>query len=217
MNPFLLAAIAAVAPASADANRAFLIAFGKAAPVTLKLEGEQVKYRPVALVDVAGTPVLVAQGTVIDAAHVTSGKVATIHFAKGPKALTVSSKNLKALESGSSGVIADVTVSRSFGSLPVIVVEGGGTWQGYTCDMVSLLELTPTGSRTLIDIPTYYDEGGVRPDGKGETITGKIANVVAGKGFDVRYTGSRRFTDHYVRRGDTYVREGEGESRMLTC
>ena len=29
--------------------------------------------------------------------------------------------------------------------------------------------------------------------------------------------GSRRFTDHYVRRGAAYVREGEGESLMLTC
>lgn len=206
---FLL--LAAATPTTED--QAFRIAFGHAAPVTLNLDSEEVKYRAISLVDVAGTPVLIAQGTVTNAAHVTSGKVATVHFS----GLTVANKNLKAFEAGSSGVIADITVSFRFGPLPVVAVEGGGTWQGYTCDVISLLELTPTGSRALVDVPIYYDDSGIRPDGKGETITGKIANIVSGKSFDVRYSGSRSFTDHYVRRGDTYVRDGSGESQMLTC
>src|SRR5678815_4298760 len=108
MNPLLIASATAFALASGGTGQAFRIAFGKPAPVTLKLDGEQVKYRPIALVDVAGTPVLVAQGTVVDAAHVTSGNVATVHFVRGPRGLTVRDRNLKALEAGSSGVIAKV-------------------------------------------------------------------------------------------------------------
>ena len=210
----LLTALALLTtPAPADARAAFRIAFGHAAPVTLKLDGDGVKYRPIALVDAGGTPVLVAQGEVVDAAHASSGKVATVHF----KGRTVVNKNLTALEAGSFGEIGQVTVSTKFGPLPVVVAEGGGTWQGYTCEVASLLELTPAGSRELVDVPIHYDDILLRPDGKGKEISGKFANIVSGKSFDVRYTGTRRFTDHYVRRGDAYVREGKGESKMLTC
>jgi hypothetical protein len=203
-----LAALAEQVPADAVA------AFRKAFPSAIvTLEGEKIKYDPVALVEVEAGKVLVARGTVIDAAHVTSGKVATIYFSVDGKER---SRNLKALESGSSGVIADVSVSSKFGPLPMIVAEGGGTWQGYSCDLVRLVELTPSGPREVADIPTYYDDSGVNPDAnKGQTLTGKIGNIHPGKSFDIVYSGSRTFTETWVRRGDKY--ELDGETKMLSC
>ena len=206
----LLFLTALAAQVSAEAAAAFRKAFAQ--PI-VTLEGEKIRYEPVALVDVEGRRVLVAKGTVIDAAHVTSGKVATIYFGADGE---VQARNLKALESGSSGVIADVSVSTKFGPLPMIVAEGGGTWQGYSCDLVRLVELAPSGPRELADIQTYYDDSGVNPDaGKGTTLTGKIANIEPGKGFDVVYSGSRSFTEKYVRRGEKY--ELLGETKMLSC
>ena len=103
-----------------------------------------------------------------------------------------------------------------FGPLPIIVAEGGGTWQGYSCDLVRLVELTPTGPREVADIATYYDDSGVNPDAnKGTTLTGRIANIQPGKSFDVVYSGSRSFTETWVRRGDKYALAGE--TRMLSC
>ena len=199
-----------LAAVSADAVAAFRKAFP--API-VTLEGEKIKYEPVALVDVEGRKVLVAKGTVIDAAHVTSGKVAAIYFGADGK---VQSRNLKAVESGSSGVIADVSVSTKFGPLPMIVAEGGGTWQGYSCDLVRLVELTPAGPREVADVQTYYDDSGVNPDAnKGTTLTGKIANIQPGKSFDIVYSGSRSFTETLVRRGDKYGLVGE--TKMLSC
>lgn len=196
-----------------DAAGMFRRAFGSAGSAIVTLDGEKIKYEPVAMTEVAGQRVLVARGTVIDAAHVTSGKVATIYFDKDGRAL---SRNLKAVESGSSGVIANVAVSKAFGPLPVIVSEGGGTWQGYSCDMVKLVELTPGGPRELADIPTYYDDSGIdEKAGNGITLTGKIANIQPGKSFDVVYSGSRTFTETWVRRGDKY--ELDGETKMLSC
>ena len=197
----------------ADATEAFRKAFGSADSAIVTLEGEKIKYEPVALVDVAGRRVLVAKGSVIDAAHVTSGKVATVYFGTDGRER---SRNLKALESGSSGLIANVWVSSKFGPLPMVVAEGGGTWQGYSCDMVTLVELTPVGPRELADVPTYYDDSGIdEKAATGVTLTGRIANIKPGISFDVIYSGSRSFTETWVRRGDTY--ELVGETRMLSC
>jgi hypothetical protein len=38
-----------------------------------------------------------------------------------------------------------------------------------------------------------------------------------GRGFDVVYFGSKSFTDHYVRSGDSYVLASGGRSRMQVC
>ena len=209
MIPLAILAVLAT-QVSAEAAAAFRKAFP--API-VTLEGEKIRYEPIALVHVEGRPVLVAKGTVIDAAHVTSGKVAAIYFGADGKARR---RDLKAVESGSSGVIADVSVSSKFGPLPMIVAEGGGTWQGYSCDLVRLVELTPSGPRELADIQTYYDDSGVNPDAnKGTTLTGKIANIQPGKSFDVVYSGSLSFTEKYVRRGDKYALAGE--AKMLSC
>ena len=125
-------------------------------------------------------------------------------------------RDLKAVESGSSGVIADVSVSTKFGALPMIVAEGGGTWQGYSCDLVRLVELAPSGPREVADIPIYYDDSGVNPDAnKGTTLTGEITNIQPGKSFDVVYSGSRSFTESWVRSGDKF--ELAGETKMLSC
>ena len=211
MIPILLLALAA--QISDEAASAFRKAFGAPGSATVTVDGEQIKYEPVALVDVEGAKVLVAKGSVIDAAHVTSGKVATVYFGKDGRER---SRNLKALEGGSSGVIADVKINTRFGPLPMIVAEGGGTWQGYSCDMITLVELTPAGPRELVDVPTYYDDSGIDESaGTGVTLTGKIANIRPGKSFDVVYSGSRRFTETWVRRGDKY--ELVGETKMLSC
>ena len=188
-------------------------AFGSPGSAIVTLEGEKIRYQPVALVDVEGQKVLVAKGTVIDAAHVTAGKVAAIYF--GPDG-SVQRRDLKAVESGSSGAVGNVWVSSKFGPLPMIVAEGGGTWQGYSCDMVTLAELTPAGPRELADVPTYYDDSGIDEKADtGVTLTGRIANIQVGKSFDVVYSGSRRFTETWVRRGDKY--ELAGETKMLSC
>ena len=98
----------------------------------------------------------------------------------------------------------------------MVVAEGGGTWQGYSCDMVTLVELTPSGPRELADVPTYYDDSGIDEKADtGVTITGKIANIRPGKSFDVVYSGSRSFTETWLRHGDKY--ELAGETKMLSC
>jgi hypothetical protein len=45
---------------------------------------------------------------------------------------------------------------------PVIAAEGGGTWQGYTCSILTLTELRPGGPAEIANMPLSYDDSGAR-------------------------------------------------------
>jgi hypothetical protein len=217
----LLAASSASAAVDPQTAAAFRAAFGKSGSATIKLTGdemtEQVKFTPGALVQTPFGPALLAPGEVVDAAHVNAGKMGVVYLRKTPKGFAVTKRFVPALQTGSFGEIGKWQVRRAFGAMPVVSVEGGGTWQGYTCTVTTLLELAPDKPGELVTVPTYYDDAGAAADGKRPTrITGRFAHIVPGKSFDVVYSGSRSFTEHYSRRGDAYVLTG-GESRMPTC
>ena len=86
---------------------------------------------------------------------------------------------------------------------PVIEATAGGVWQGYACDATSLTELTPAGPKSLVVFNSQYDSrsAGV---GAGEYYAGAITQVVRNRSFDVRFTGTRQLTRHYVRNGEVY-------------
>jgi len=217
---FLLSSTAAPA-ADEQLAAAFRVAFGKGGAVVLKRQGEMkenVKYTPGDLVNAPFGPVLLSPGEVVDAAHASSGKLAAIYLTRTDTGFTVAKKFVPAAETGSNGQIADWSVNRSFGELPVVTVDGGGTWQGCTVSITTLLELTPDGPKTLARVPMTYDNAGAAADGKQPMqISGRIEKIVPGKSFDVVYFGSKDFTERYVRKGDTYVLASGGESRMQTC
>jgi len=201
-----------------SANAAFIAAFGKSGSAILKRQGEYketVKYTPGTLVEAPFGPVLISIGEVVDGAHASAGKVAAVYMRRSGQGLAVAKKFVPAMETGSFGSIGKWRVSRAYGSLPVVEAEGGGTWQGYTCSVMTLLELAPDKPRELITVPLYYDNAGAVVDGKPTRLEGRIVRAVAGKSFDVDYSGSRRFTDRYIRRGDQYVLVSK--SRMETC
>jgi hypothetical protein len=217
----LIAAVALLAAAAdPQAAAAFRAAFGKTGSAVFKRQGEMsesVRYRPGALVEAPFGPVLISPGEVLNSAHANSGKLAAIYLKRTGKGFAVVKRFIPATETGSFGVIGDWSVSRSFGAMPVVAVKGGGTWQGYTCSVTTLVELAPDGPRELVDVPLYYDDiGAVMPGKRATKISGRITHIRAGVSFDASYSGSRHFTEHYVRRGDKYVLAG-GKSRMETC
>jgi hypothetical protein len=219
----LIAALALLAAAHADAQTAaaFRAAFGKSGSVVLKRQGElneSVRYKPGALVETPFGAVLLSEGKVLDPAHVSAGKLAAIYLKRTSRGFAVVKRFIPATESGSFGILEGWALNRSYGPLPVAVVSGGGTWQGYTCGVSTLLELAPQNPRELVTVPLYYDdEGAVAPGKRATTITGRIDHIVSGKSFDVIYSGSKQFTERYVRRGDTYVLAGGRETRVPTC
>ncbi len=219
---FLALLLVSTAAPAADEQlaTAFHVAFGKGGSVVLKKQGEMkesVRYAPGDLIDAPFGPVLLSAGEVVGAAHASSGKLAAIYLRRSDKGFSVAKKFVPATETGSFGKIGSWSVSRSFGALPIVTVEGGGTWQGYTCSVTTLLELAPDGPKELVTLPMTYDNSGAVEGKKPTQISGRIEKIVPGKSFDVVYFGSKDFTDRYVRKGDSYVLASGGESRMQKC
>ena len=198
---------------------AFHAAFGKGDSVVLKKQGklkEDVKYTPGELVQAPFGPVLLSPGEVEDPSHVNSGKLAVFYLKSSSKGFDVVKRFVPAAEVGSFGKIVDWSVSRSFGDNPTVMVNGAGNWQGYACSVTTILELGPDGPKQLVTVPMTYDNSQAPSRKELKQFTGRIDNIKPGKSFDVIYFGSKDFTDHYVRTGDTYAISG-GKSRMETC
>jgi hypothetical protein len=215
-------------PSEEQLARAFEAAFGAKGGATLNMDSgkdyktdsfpEAVRYTPGKLIWPSFGPVLLSEGKVVDAAHVSAGKIA-IHYLKpvGDRFELVHAWPTGVV-TGSSGQVARWSVSGGFSDWPVIVSEGGGMWQGYACSWAKLTELRPAGPAELATVPLSYDDSGAQADeGAGTAIQGRIINVVRNQSFDVVYSGTRSFSEHWVRSGDRYSVAGGGPSQMRTC
>jgi len=100
---------------------------------------------------------------------------------------------------------------------PTVESEAGYGNQGSFCTWINLTELTPDGPTTSEAVLSGYDDSGAQ-EGRGQatTLTGIITNIVKNQSFDMTFNGTRRFTDHYVRRGGKWVVQG-GHSGLEQC
>jgi hypothetical protein len=208
-------------PAGEQLARAFEAAFGSRGEAVVAVAGdgadEDVRYAPGRLVWPAFGPVLVSEGKVQDPAHVSAGKIAVHYLKPAGDRFEVARAFPAAVATGSNGQVARWSLSPRFSSWPVIVAEGGGTWQGYTCSWLTLTELRPGGPVKLATVPLAYDDSGATEDPTAaRSIEGKILNVAKDQSFDVVYSGSRAFSEHWVRSGGGYAVAG-GKSGMETC
>jgi hypothetical protein len=173
--------------------------------------GSRIEYQQGTLVDAPFGPVLVNEGRVANAAHVDPGYVAVHYLRRAGAGFEVAKAYPQAVKVGSFGQMAEMAVSPKFSDLPVVYAEGGGTWQGYTCGWTTLTELRPEGPVELVTFMDSYSNEGAEG---GDATEGKIADIVPGRSFKVRFTGTRPFVATYVRRGNKYELEG-GEANAL--
>ena len=79
---------------------------------------------------------------------------------------------------------------------------------------MNFYELGARGPRAVATVATGMSNTGALGS-RGTEIEGRIANVRKNRSFDVVFTGTARFTEHYVMRAGRYVL-ASGESRA-TC
>jgi hypothetical protein len=209
-------------PPEEQLERAFEAAFGSRGEAVLAVAtdgvSEDVRYTPGRLIWLGYGPVLLSEGKVQDPAHVSAGRIAIHYLRPAGDRFEVVRALPAGIATGSSGQVARWSVSPRFSDWPVVVAEGGGTWQGQTCTALTLTELGPGGPARLAIVPIAYDDSGAKEDGAEATrIEGKILNVVRNQSFDVVYSGSRAFSEHWVRSaGGAYAVAG-GKPAMQTC
>jgi hypothetical protein len=208
-------------PPGEQLARAFEAAFGSRGEAVLSVPGdgsdEDVRYAPGRLVWLSFGPVLISEGKVQDPAHVSAGKIAVHYLKPAGDRFEVVRAFPAAVSTGSNGQVARWSLNPRFSNWPVVAAEGGGTWQGYTCSWLTLTELGPGGPARIADVPLVYDDTGAKEDGTGRSIEGKILNVNKNQSFDIVYSGSRAFSEHYVRGPGGYAVAGGGKSTMETC
>lgn len=171
-------------------------------------DGERYLFKSHKLVETEFGPVLVSEGQAQDAAHVTSGRLDIAYLRAVDAGFVVAKQFPAAVEIGSFGQMGDWDVSSAFADVPTIRAEGGSTGQGYTCGATVLTQLRPDGPVKVADLQTVYDDSGATVDRAARSIEGKLVNIDRGRGFDVRYTGSKSFTEHYALEDGHYVRQG---------
>ena len=169
------------------------------------------------LVDTPFGPVLVSNGHMPEAAmsHAPGGLIAIHYLDENDSGFAVRSGFPKTYELGSFGRLGEWAVSEKFSDFPTVYAQGGGTFQGYSCGRFKLIELQPRGPIEVADVPDGYDDSGAVEAGA-QSIEGKIADIVKGKAFTVRYGGTRSFAERYTRRGDRYAIDG-GRTQLPEC
>lgn len=180
-------------------------------------DGVRITYEPGSLVEAPFGPVLVSEGRVPDGSHADSGHVAIHYLAPQGRGYRVVQAYPDTVQAGSFGQMSELAVSRRFGALPVVYAQGGGTWQGFTCDWTSLVELRPSGPVGIVSFMDAFDDSGAAVDRAASTSQGKIVDIVPDRSFAVRFTGTRAFTAIYRRQGDRYVLEGGDKNALTGC
>lgn len=201
--------------------RAFEAAFGSRGEAVISVPAggtdEAVRYAPGRLIWPAFGPVLISEGKVQDPAHASAGRIAVHYLRPAGDRFEVARAFPAAVATGSNGEVARWSLNPRFSNWPVIVAQGGGTGQGYTCSSLILTELAPSGPARLASVPLLYDDTGAKEDGTGRSIEGKILNINKNQSFDIVYSGSRAFSEHYVKGPGGYAVAGGGRSTMETC
>lgn len=167
------------------------------------------------LIDTPFGPVLLRHGHVPDGSHAEGGAIAAYYLRAQEGGFALVKAWPEAATSGSFGDLGKWSLSDTFASVPVLVVEGGGTWQGCTIGLTDLVALQPSGPAAIASITTTFDNSGMEPE-SAQSLTGSFADIVRDRGFTVRYQGTRSFAERYVRRGARFQPEG-GESQVPGC
>jgi len=200
--PAILAGCSESAPADDAVDRVVAVETALVAPTpspTNSYEIKEVVEKEQTLTASFGTS-QIRQYSVENAAHAEGGRLQVTYFDKNGEH---SADYPKAVVMGSWGRMDQWSVEQGYSDFPVIVAEGGGSWQGYTCVWTSLTELQPTGPVELLRLQTYYSNSGTERDP--EKFEGTVGPPAADGSFVVSFEGTEKFSTKYRREGDAYT------------
>lgn len=205
----------------AGTPEAFWAAFGRSPKneATRAVDGTNYLYVPLTQIPLPGGKMaLVSTGASACDGHACSG-LNSVHYLQRDTGTGRYKVEGEWLDVGATGTFGNPAtgwaLTDAIADAPVLYTDGGGVWQGYACSYAVLTELTPDGPAQIASIPAYYSNGGAVETGASD-LTGRITAAQKGHSFTVTYTGSKSFSERYVRGSDgTY--KVSGKSRVPTC
>jgi hypothetical protein len=202
-------------PPAEQLAAAFRTAFGRAGRATRAVNGATVTYTPGGLRWIGDRAVLVSPGRSSEECHACPGFVAVHYLRAEGDGFRPAGEWLSTVQGGTFGQVPGWEFSTLLSDQPMVALSSGGMWQGIVCSGSSYYELGANGPREVAGFLVGMDSTGSGIVEAG-SFEGRVRNVAKGRSFDVVYTGSQRFTEHYEWRGGRYVLAGGGESRA-TC
>jgi hypothetical protein len=193
---------------------AFKTAFGRLPPAKVKTSDAVRIFRPTRLIWLADRAVLLSEGTNVSDCHACTGALAIHYLAAAGQQFSLTGSWPDLVQGAGWGSPPKWKISEKLASNPAIVDEGGFTAQGCTSGGLMITELRPERPvqsglvRTIMSNDSGY--------GEADQIEGHIKNIQRGHSFDVAYTGTRNFTEHWLYRGDRFVLQG-GPTKMPQC
>lgn len=212
---------AGVAPSvyATDLVRAFAASFG-APDATVRSGGalnEATRFTPGALLGTSFGPILISEGEVLAPRPHSQGKLAVIYMTADDSGLRPRAAFVPAIESGSFGRLDHWRVRHDLSRFPVIEIRGHSASRGYHCSTISLLELQPDAPVLLATIAASFDDSESVLIGAPTKVSGQLAHASPAGTFDMVYSGSASFSEHYVRRGSGFALQDRPRTRMRSC
>lgn len=194
---------------------AFAAAFGERAARTV---GEtDYRFRPGSLTWIGDRAILVSPGTNSQDCHACAGTLAVHYLVAEGNGFRVAGEWLEGGGFDDYGRPPDWRFSSELSGRPMLRTESGDGNQGIFCNSVNYYEFSESGPRKIADVQIgYSNASGLGGPDDGAEIEGRIHNIRPNQSFDVVYSGSRTFTERWVKRGGRFVPE-RGESAMPTC
>lgn len=182
-QPSISAAAAAPAPSpvTPKPSEATLLKLAFAATIGSQASG----YQPQKLLPISAQIYAVIATGQGGEAHADPGRFA-VQYARRDGNEFVASSVLHEVETGTFGQEPVWTIRHDLSTDPLIFVEGGGTWQGCSSMVATIVELSRTGPKEIGSVPMGYEfenEIGITSQYTGTFEQGA-------DGIQVRYTGS---------------------------
>ncbi|MCJ8159623.1 hypothetical protein [Sphingomonas sp. LaA6.9] len=194
---------------------AFRTAF-KDGATTLTLGDTRYAFRPEGISWVGGRAVLISGGQGEDC-HGCAGTLAVHYLEPRGDTLQLVGAWPQTATGTSFGQPPEWTLRTDLASNPVLETQGGGTFQGYTCNAAELVELRPDAPVTVAEgVQLDYSDAGAVAGGRAQNIRGKIIPGTKDQSFVVAYNGSSTARVTYQRHGQTYEK-AEGSTELPAC
>jgi hypothetical protein len=202
---------------------AFKTAYGATKSATIETKDAKLTAEPGELLWVGDIAVLLSPTKSEADCHACAGTLAITYLKAKGDGFEVTGKWPDLIVGAGWGEAPDWKVTDAFTTLPAVYEEGSYMGQGVSCSNATITELKPGGPVQSELIWLSSSNGGAIDEETGKTfggepakeLEGKITDIVKGKSFTVKATGTASFTESYIYRDGKFV-PTQPDSK-LTC